>query len=171
MGVEHRIGQQHRKRLVADERLCAEDRVSEPVELLLVDVVDLGERVDGAQLLEKLGFSCRFEPCLQRGRRIEVVLNGVLAGAGDDQNLFDAGGCGLFDHILDHRFIHQRNHLLRHRPREGEKSRTEPGGGKDCFADFLFHSTSPSVTISGLMTLIRFRWSTSLRRRNIASSS
>lgn len=100
---QHRVGQQHRKRLVADEGLCTQYRVAKPVELLLVDVVDVGQRIDRTQFVEQLLFAVGGETRFQVRNRVEMVLNRVFTGAGDDQDLLDSGGGGLFDHVLDHR--------------------------------------------------------------------
>jgi hypothetical protein len=60
---------------------------------------------------------------LQLERAVEVVFEGPLAATGDDQDVGDPGPDGLLHHVLDGRFVYQRQHLLR----LGLGRREEPG--------------------------------------------
>ena len=63
------------------------------------------------------------------------VGNDVLAAAGDEHELLDAGFSGLFDGVLDDRLIDDRKHLLRHGLGGRQKARAKTGDGQDRFAD------------------------------------
>ena len=66
---------------------------------------------------------------------VEVVLDGVLAAAGDDDDVGEAGRHRLLDHVLDDRLVDERQHLLRLRLGGGQEARAEAGGGEDGLAD------------------------------------
>ena len=60
---------------------------------------------------------------LELERPVEVVLDGVLAPPGDDEDVGDAGPDRLLDDVLDGRLVDEREHLLR----LGLGGRKEPG--------------------------------------------
>ena len=73
---------------------------------------------------------------------IEMILDGILAAAGDDDDVFDAGSGALLDRILNQRLVDNGQHFLGLRFRGGEKASAQAGGGKDGFAnafDFVSH--------------------------------
>ena len=72
---------------------------------------------------------------LELDRDVEVILDRVLAAAGDEDDVVDAGRDRLLDAVLDDRLVDQRQHFLRLRFRGGKEARAEAGGGEDGFAD------------------------------------
>ena len=68
---------------------------------------------------------------------VEVVLDRVLALAGDDDDAGEARGHRLLDHVLDDRLVHEGQHLLGLRLRGGEEAGAEAGGREDRLADLL----------------------------------
>jgi len=66
-----------------------------------------------------------------------VVFDGILAFAGDDDDVLDAGGDALFDDILNLWLVDHSEHFFRLRFRSGEKASAESGGREDGFADFV----------------------------------
>ena len=76
------------------------------------------------------------EAVLELERAIEVVLEGPLAAAGDDQ---DVGRCPALDrllhHVLDGRLVDDGQHLLRLRLRRREEPRSQAGRGDDRLLD------------------------------------
>src|SRR6185503_20059716 len=66
---------------------------------------------------------------------VEMVFDRVLAAPGDDDDVADAGLDGLFDPVLDHRFVDEDQHLFRLCLRGRKKPRAETSGREDGFAD------------------------------------
>ena len=60
---------------------------------------------------------------------VEVVLEGPLVAAGDDQDVVDAGGDRLLDHVLDRRAVDDRQHLLRLCLGRRQETRSQPAAG------------------------------------------
>ena len=135
--VHHIIPEDDAEGFAVDEILGAEDGIAQTPHVLLPGVVDLygsylphfSEEVHLARFIEVL---------FQLRRGIEMVFNGPLCMAGDDENLFNAAGLDFFYNILNGRFIYNRKHFLRH----GLRFRKEPGAKacsrNDCFSD-SFH--------------------------------
>ena len=66
---------------------------------------------------------------------VEVVLDGPFLAPGDDEDIGDAAGHGLFHDVLDGRRVDDRQHLLGLRLGGGQESGPAPGGGNDGFRD------------------------------------
>ena len=77
------------------------------------------------------------EVALQLVGGVEVVLDRVLALAGDDDDGGEAGGHRLLDHVLDDGLVHQGQHLLGLRLGGGEEAGAEARGGEHGLADLL----------------------------------
>src|SRR5262249_56941757 len=75
---------------------------------------------------------------------IEMVLEGTLVAAGDEDEFFDAGGQALLDGVLDQRPVDDCQHLLGHRLGGGQESGTQSRHRQDGFADALRHASSTS---------------------------
>ena len=86
--------------------------MAEPKLLLLAHVADLGHVADLAHLAQHLDVAAALQQRLQLEAVVEVVFDGTLLAAGDDDDLLDPGGNGLFDRVLDDGFVHQRQHLF-----------------------------------------------------------
>jgi len=65
-----------------------------------------------------------------------VILDGILAFAGDDDDVFDAGSDALFNDVLNLWLVHNRQHFLGLRFGSGQKARAEAGCGQYGFANF-----------------------------------
>ena len=124
------VGQDDRERLVADEVLGHQDRVPEPELLLLADVRDLGQVADVPDLAEHLDVALLLEQVLELVGQVEVVLDRALLARGDDDDLLDARGDGLFDRVLDDRLVDQRQHLFGLRLGGGQEAGA-PAGGRE----------------------------------------
>jgi hypothetical protein len=90
---------------------------------------------DLADLLELLALAARLEKRLELHRHVEVILDRVLAAAGDQQDVVDAGRDRFFDAVLDDRLVHERQHFLGLRLGGGEESGAETRGREDSFSD------------------------------------
>ena len=70
---------------------------------------------------------------------LEVVQQLGLARGGDDDGAVHLGGLErLLDHVLDHRLVEDRQHLLGGALGGGEEAGAEAGGGDDCLHGIPF---------------------------------
>ena len=133
--VDHIVAEDDGERLVADELARDQHGVAEAERLALPDVREVDHVRDLADLVELLAFAARFEERLELDRDVEVILDRVLAAAGDEDDVVDAGRDRFFDAVLDDRLVDERQHLFRLRFGGREEARAEAGGGEDGFAD------------------------------------
>ena len=84
-------------------------------------------------------FPPRFEQMFQLKADVEMVFDGGLATAGDNNNILNPGMHGFFDAILDQRFVHQRQHFLGLRFRGRKEAGAESGGWENCFTNSRNH--------------------------------
>ena len=68
-----------------------------------------------------------------------MIFDGLLAAAGDDEDLIAARGHGLFDAVLNDGLVDQREHFLGLGFGGGQEAGAEAGGGENGFADFHVH--------------------------------
>src|ERR1700684_245778 len=102
--------------------------MAEAESFALPRVTEMDSAADLPNLLGHQGTAMLFEVALEFGRRIEVVLDGVLAAAGDDNDVIDSG-CDAFLHgILNQRFINDGKDFFGLCFGGGRKSRAEPRG-------------------------------------------
>ncbi|MNL33655.1 hypothetical protein D3C87_1555800 [compost metagenome] len=78
-----------------------------------------------------LAFQVRF----QLRRRIEMVFNGALITAGHKNKVGNPGGHGLFDSVLNERFVDHGQHFLGHRLGGGQETRAHASDWEDGFTD------------------------------------
>jgi hypothetical protein len=110
--------------------------VTEAKGFFLANVGDINHVGDGAHNIQQVGFSALFEHAFELVADVEVIFDGLLAAAGDDENLIAAGGHGFFDSILDDGLVHQREHFFRLGFGGGQEAGSEAGGGEYSFGDF-----------------------------------
>ena len=84
--------------------------------------------------------------CLELDAAVEVVLDRLLAPAGDDEDVVDPGPHGLLHHVLDGRLVDDRQHLLGLRLGGGQEPGAQAGGGDDGLA----HVGHGAVLLGGL---------------------
>ncbi|MNC89263.1 hypothetical protein D3C83_51710 [compost metagenome] len=73
-----------------------------------------------------------------------MILDGVLAAAGDDDDVVDAGGDRLFDAVLDDRLVDEDQHFLGLGFRGREEAGAEPRRGKDGLPNRSIHCRDPN---------------------------
>lgn len=78
-----------------------------------------------------------FEETFERWSGIEMIFDGILSFAGDDDDVLDAGGDALFRDVLNLRLINYGEHFFGLRFGGGKKTRAESGGGEDGLANFV----------------------------------
>ena len=72
---------------------------------------------------------------LELDRDVEMILDRVLAAAGDEDDVVDARRDRFLDAVLDDRLVDERQHFFRLRLGRRQEAGAEPGGGKDGFAN------------------------------------
>ena len=145
--VMQHVGKQQRERLVADDVACAPDGVPEAERRLLAreaGVARAGKSFRQRRQLLLLVAALRERP-VELELDVEVVLDHRLVAAGDENEVLDARGPRLVDHMLDDRPVDDRQHLFRHGLGCGKKARAQSGDGKHGFPDtFLLRHRAPA---------------------------
>ena len=84
---------------------------------------------------ELLALAARLEEGLELDVDVEVILDGVLAAAGDEDHVVDARRQGFLDAVLDSRLVDERQHFLGLGLGRGQEARAEARGGEDGLAN------------------------------------
>src|SRR5512135_1047136 len=69
---------------------------------------------------------------------VEMIFDDVLAAAGDEDELLDAGFFGFFDGVLHDRFVDNRQHLFGDCLGRGKEARPHARDRKNGFSDWLW---------------------------------
>ena len=134
------VAKENGKGFVADKVLGDEDGMAETKGFFLAGVADLDHVADAADKFRLILFAFFFEEALQKRRVIEVIFDGILALAGHDDDVFDAGSHAFFGDILNLRLIDHGEHFLGLGLGGGQESGAEPCGRENGFADFSMRS-------------------------------
>src|SRR5687768_6625066 len=161
--IDDLVAQHDCKWFVSDQMLRAEYGVSKAQGFRLTHVTEIGQIGNVSHLTEELRLSVSFEVLFQFHRPIEMVFDGALPAAGDDDDVFNAGGNGLFHRILNQRLVDQRKHFFGRRFGRGEKSRAEPGSWKNGFA--YFGSRHTAIVCDGVGDVKESPWSPAVPAR------
>src|SRR5277367_110610 len=132
--INHVIRQQYSERLVSDQFTRGERSMAESEGFFLADVGDVNHVRNRAHDLQQVEFLTLFQHFFQLVADVKMVLNGLLATAGDDDDLVASRGHGLFHAILNNGFVHQWEHFFRLRFGGGQKAGAQSGGRKYGFA-------------------------------------
>jgi hypothetical protein len=132
------VAEKNGERFVTDEIAGDQYGVAEAERLLLARVADLQHVADLADHFRLIFLAVLFEKTLQRGRGVEMVLDGILAFAGDDDDLLDSGGNALFGDVLNLGLVDDGEHLFGLRFGGRKETRAEARGREDGFADARF---------------------------------
>lgn len=92
-------------------------------------------RDDASHGIQDLILAGILEGTLELGVGVEVILDGALRSTGDEDQLGDACVDGLFDSILDRRFVDDRQKLFRDRLGCRQKPGSEAGDEEDGLGD------------------------------------
>ena len=87
--------------------------------------------------LQEVELPLLLELCLERRRRVEVVLDGALVAAGHEDHFGDARRSGFRHCVLDQGHVDHGEHFLGHRLRGGKKAGAETVDGEHDFANRL----------------------------------
>src|SRR3989441_191701 len=156
VGDQH-VTEQNRERFVADKVASNENGVAKPERLLLPRVAELQHVADFSNHLGLVFFPFFFKKSLERGRRIEMILDGILAFAGDDNDVLDSRRDALFRDVLNLRLVDDGEHLFGLRLGGGQKARAEAGGREDRLSNFLMR-VHGAVSRRGVRNGGRIRW-------------
>ncbi len=85
-----------------------------------------------------------FELAFQFVGLVEMILDGALGTAGDEDHVGDARRHGFFHRVLDQRLVDDGHHLLGTGLGGRQEARAHASHGKDGFGDF-FHDCSNSI--------------------------
>ena len=135
-GVDHVVGQDDGEGLIADQVAGHEHGVAQAHGFLLADVGEAHHVRDLAAHGEQIGLAAFFEGALELVADVEVVFDGRLAAAGDDDDLIAAGGQRLFDAVLDDGLVDQRQHFFGNGFGGRQKTCAESRSRKNCLAHF-----------------------------------
>ena len=144
--VEHRrtlvhdvVAQHDHERLLPHVLAGHRHGVAQAPGFALADVVDVGQFGDGLHLLEQVLFAAAGQLVLEFEAAVEMVFQAALAPAGDDEDVGDADPHCLLDHVLDGRFVDQREHLFGLGLGGGQEAGAQAGGGDDGFTNRSMH--------------------------------
>ena len=98
-----------------------------------------------ADLFELRDLSALLQKAFELDVDVEVVFDGVLPAAGDDDDVGDAGLGGFLDPVLNDRLVHEHEHFLRLRFGGRQKSGSKPCCREDGLADRCGHLRHPIV--------------------------
>ena len=135
---DENVAEEDGERLVPDEVARDKNGVAEAERLLLARVADLNHVADTADHFRLVFLAALFEEALEHRSVVEMIFDGVLSFAGDDDDVLDAGGDALFSDVLDLRLVHDGEHFFGLRLGSGKKTRTEARGGEDSLANFFY---------------------------------
>ena len=96
-----------------------------------------------------VAFAARFEERLELDRDVEVIFDGVLAAAGDEDDVVDARGDRFLDAVLNDRLVDERKHFLGLGFGRRQETGSEAGGGEDGFANAGGHVEDPNRGLAG----------------------
>ena len=137
--VDNVVGQQHGEWLIADHFARHKHGMAQTERFLLADVAHVDHVGDLADDLEQIVLPALLEHLFQFIADVEVVFDGLLAAASDNQDLVAARCHGFFDPVLNDGLVDQRQHLFGLSFGGGEEAGAEAGGGEHGFADFHGH--------------------------------
>ena len=111
--------------------LGLQDRVAEAEGVALAHGVDARVLLVLVDVLEGLLLAGLLQVGLEAGFGVEVVFDRLLAGAGDEEDVLDAGVRGLAHDVLDRGAVDDGEHFLGHGLRDGQEAGSATGRGND----------------------------------------
>ena len=130
------VSQQNRKRLVVHEIFRHQDRVPEPERLLLAHVGNVHHVGNGAHQVQQIRLAALFQDLLEFEGDVKVVLDGVFAPPGDNNEVFEPRIDGFLNCILYDGLVYQRQHFFGLRFRCRQKPRSQARSGENRSPDF-----------------------------------
>ncbi len=157
-------GSKQREGLVADQVARAPHRMTEAKRHLLTREAGLpGRRLQALQAGELVVLAALRQRVVELEMDVEMIFDDRLVAASDEDEMLDAGLARLVDHILDHRLVDDRQHLLGDGLGRGQETRAQTGDRKHRLADF---SHADSIPLSGAATRSSTPFRPTFSRRN-----
>src|SRR5277367_5420755 len=138
-GINDVVGEEHCERLVSHQFTRHEHGVAEAQRLFLADVGDVDHVRNRAHNLEQISLLALFEHLLQFVTDVEVILNCLLAPAGNDDDLVAAGSERLFHSVLNDGLVDYGKHFFGLGFGGGQEASAQSSGGKYGFANSHGH--------------------------------
>ncbi len=137
LGVDDVVGKNDGKGLVADKFFGGQHGMAQAQRFFLADVGNVNHVGDVLNDRQQVGFAALLEHHLQLVADVEVVFDGALAAAGDDDDLIAAGGHRFLDAVLNDGLVDQREHFLGLRLGGREEARAEACCRENRLTNFL----------------------------------
>ena len=135
------VGEDDAEGLVAHDGPGAEHGVAKTQGSGLADVDEVHiHRRDGVNDVQKLLLALGSKLGLKLGILVEMILDGALVAARDEDHVGDAGRSSFFHGVLDERLVDNGEHFLGHCLGGGQKSGPEAGHGEYGFANWFDHA-------------------------------
>src|SRR5207302_8044702 len=143
------VGEEHGKRLVADEIARAPNRVAEAKGPLLARVADLARLGDPREERGELTvLAAVAERRLELEGMIEMIFERGFRATGHEDEFLDAGSARLLDRVLDQRLVDDREHLLRNGLGRRQEAGAQAADGKHGLAYWFSHSVDLRMLFS-----------------------
>ena len=139
--------------LVAHEVAGAQDRIAIAERARLTHVAEARDGRDALNVAEEVVLAILDECLLEFVRRVEVILDGALPAARDEDDVFNAARGSLLREELEHGRVDDGQHLLRQRFRHGKEARAESRDREHRLGD------PPSLHVGTIRTVFVFIWS------------
>ena len=137
-------GSKQREGLVADQITRAPHRMTEAKRHLLARETGLpGCRLHALQAGKLVVLAALRQRIIELEMDVEMIFDDRLVAAGDEDEMLDAGLARLIDHILDHRLVDDRQHLLGDGLGRGQETGAQTGDREYRLADFSHAVRSP----------------------------
>src|SRR5262245_63752739 len=122
------VRQQQGKSLLADDVAGAPDGMAEPQRGLLAGEARLSRPGEFSAQRRQLGdLATLLERPFQFVLAVEVIFDGALVAAGNENKMLDAGAACLVDDVLNERPVDDGQHLLRHGLAGWQEPGSKPG--------------------------------------------
>src|SRR3972149_7741515 len=110
-----------------------------PKRFFLAHIYKIGQVRYFTNFLQKFNFPVFFKPCLKFKMFVKMILNPPLVPAGNYNHLLYSRFHCLFNHILDNRFVDNRQHFFGRSFSRRQKPGTKPRRGNNNFSNLVRH--------------------------------
>lgn len=133
--IANYITEQDGEWFVADEFASDKHCVAETERIPLANIAEVNLGADVADQVGAPRIAFLAQKVFKLGRMVKMVFNGILAAAGDDDNVLDTGGGAFLDGVLNERLVDNWKHFLGLSLGGRKKASAESCCREDCFAN------------------------------------